>query len=50
MTDQERIANLEDVLAQFLRPVKNIPFPVVVRAMADCAVIPSTRRMRQTLR
>lgn len=40
MNDAERVAELEKVLAQFLQPVRNIPFPIVIKAMADSAVIP----------
>ncbi|WP_397581180.1 hypothetical protein, partial [Sphingorhabdus sp.] len=32
VTDKDRIENLEDVLAQFLKPIRNLPFPVVVKA------------------
>lgn len=39
MNDKDRIDNLEDVLAQFLRPIRNLPFPVVVKAMSDTSVI-----------
>ena len=40
MSDRKRIENLEDVLAQFLKPIRNLPFPVIVRALADTSVIP----------
>lgn len=39
MTDRERIAELEQVLAQFLKPVRNLPFPLVIKAMADQQVL-----------
>jgi hypothetical protein len=40
VTDKDRIENLEDVLAQFLKPIRNLPFPVVVKAMSDKSVLP----------
>ncbi len=40
MNDKDRIENLEEVLAQFLRPIKNLPFPVVVKAMSSHNVLP----------
>ena len=40
MTDKQRIEELEAILAQFLQPIRNIPFPVVVKAMAGCSIIP----------
>jgi hypothetical protein len=43
VNDAERIAELEDVLAQFLKPLKNLPFPIVIRAMANQQVIPVDR-------
>lgn len=43
MTEQERIENLEAVLAQFLRPIRNLPFPVVVKTLSDTTIIPVDR-------
>lgn len=43
MTDQDRIDQLEDVLAQFLRPIKNLPFPVVVKALSGTTIEPIDR-------
>lgn len=40
MTDTANTAEIDRVLTQFRTPVRNIPFPTVVRAMADKAVIP----------
>lgn len=39
MSKDKRIQNLEDVLAQFLQPIRNIPFNLVVRAMTGHEVI-----------
>ena len=30
MSEQQRIAELEAVLAQFLQPIRGIPFPLVI--------------------
>jgi hypothetical protein len=38
MTDVERIAQLEELLASFLRPIKGIPFPIVIKALCDRSV------------
>lgn len=40
MTEAERLDRLEDVLAQFLKPVKGIPFSVVIRSMSEKQVFP----------
>jgi hypothetical protein len=40
MNPDDRIEELEEVLARFLQPMKGIPFPVVIRALAGCAVLP----------
>ena len=40
-SDRER--HLEEVLAQFLKPIKGIPFEVVIRALCDCSVKPFDR-------
>jgi len=34
------IKQLEDVIKQMLRPLKNIPFSVVIEALSNCKVIP----------
>jgi len=39
MNDKDRIDNLEEVLAQFLRPIKNLPFHVVVKALSGSSII-----------
>lgn len=39
MTDGERIAALEGVLAQFLKPIKDLPFDLVIKAIANSKVI-----------
>ena len=38
--EKERIEALEQALAQMLKPVKNIPFSVIVKSLADCRIIP----------
>lgn len=37
--DKERMEHLENVLAQMLRPVRGVPFSVVVKSMSDHAAI-----------
>ena len=39
MNDKERIERLENVLTQFLQPVKNVPFEIVIRSMTGCRVL-----------
>ena len=39
MNEKERIERLEEVIAQFLKPVKGIPFNVVVRSLCQHQVI-----------
>ena len=39
-TNEERISELENVLEQMLKPIKNIPFRVIVKSLAGCDVIP----------
>jgi hypothetical protein len=43
MEDRETIEVLEQVLAQMLKPLKNLPFPVIVKALAEKKVIPFDR-------
>lgn len=38
MNDAERAEHLENLLATFLRPIKGIPFPVVIKAICGNAV------------
>lgn len=40
MSDQQRIVELEAVLAQFLQPIRNIPFPIIIKSMSGHEVIP----------
>lgn len=40
MNDEERIRILEETLAQVLKPVKGIPFSVVIKSLAEHQVIP----------
>jgi hypothetical protein len=39
-TDDEYTKSLESVLAQVLKPLKGIPFPVVMKSLAQKAVLP----------
>jgi hypothetical protein len=39
-TDDEYVESLESVLAQFLKPLKGIPFSVVMKSLAQKAVLP----------
>lgn len=38
MNDAERVEHLENLLATFLKPIKGIPFPVVIKAICGNAV------------
>jgi len=38
MNDAERAEHLENLLATFLKPIKGIPFPVVIKALCGNAV------------
>lgn len=39
--EQEKyIKELEEAISQFLKPLKNIPFKIAIKAMSDCKVIP----------
>lgn len=40
MDDKERIDLLESALSQLLKPLKNIPFSVVVKSLSSHAIIP----------
>jgi hypothetical protein len=39
-TAEDRLAELEAVLEQMLKPVKGIPFRIIVKSIAGCEVIP----------
>lgn len=39
MDDKERLEVLEQALAQMLKPVKGIPFSVIVKSLAERQVI-----------
>lgn len=43
MDDKSRLALLENALAQALRPIKGVPFNVVIKALAGREVIPIDR-------
>ena len=51
MNDKKKIADLEAVLAQFLTPVKNIPFSLIIKSMSGHEVLPieQTNLLNQTL-
>lgn len=38
MNDAERITYLENLLATFLKPIKGIPFPIVIKAICEQSV------------
>lgn len=40
MDERERLKAVEQILAQMLQPVKDLPFPVIVKALAERNVIP----------
>ena len=40
MDDKDRLAALEAVLAQMLKPVRNVPFSVIIRSLSEQRVIP----------
>ena len=40
MDDKDRLTALEAVLAQMLRPVRNVPFSVIIRSLSEQRVIP----------
>jgi hypothetical protein len=42
--DKQRLEVLEQALAQMLKPVKGIPFSVIVKSLAQCEVIQIDRR------
>ncbi|MBU4331642.1 hypothetical protein KKD19_01305 [Patescibacteria group bacterium] len=37
---KEYIEGLEDTISQFLKPLKNIPFKIAIKAISGCKVIP----------
>jgi len=49
-TKEERLTEVEAVLEQMLRPVKNIPFRIIVKSIAGCEVIPVNRHEPQDQR
>ncbi|MCU4159633.1 hypothetical protein AiwAL_05885 [Acidiphilium sp. AL] len=56
MNDKERLEVLERALAQMLKPIRNIPFSVIVKSLAECAVVkfdlaqPADKRLLKTLK
>lgn len=42
---EDRLAELENVLEQMLKPIKGIPFRVIVKSIAGCEVIPIDRQI-----
>lgn len=49
MNDAERAEHLENLLASFLKPIRGIPFPVVIKAICGTAVTPIKRTDAQDL-
>jgi hypothetical protein len=49
MTNETRITELEDVLAQFLKPIRNLPFPVVIKALSGAVVIPVDQKKAEDI-
>lgn len=49
MKAEERIEELEAVLARFLQPMRGIPFPVVIKALAECSVLAVDRNDRDDI-
>lgn len=47
MDEKERLALLENALAQALRPIKGVPFNVVIRALSGREVVPIDRDLPQ---
>jgi hypothetical protein len=45
MNDKQKIAELEAVLAQFLNPIKNIPFPLIMKSISGIGIIPIERNV-----
>ena len=43
MNDKQRIVELEAVLDQFLQPIRNIPFSLIVKSMSGHVLIPMER-------
>ena len=39
MDNEQRVQVLEQVLAQMLKPVRDVPFSVIVKSLAECKVI-----------
>ena len=53
MTEQEYIRQLEQVIARFLQPLRDIPFPIVIRALYGFEVLSfdqNERRNRELLK
>ena len=40
MTDKQRIADLEAVIEQFLKPIKDVPFSIIIKSIAGHAILP----------
>lgn len=43
MNEQQQIAELEAVLEQFLKPIKNIPFGLIMKSMSGHPILPMER-------
>ena len=49
MSDKEEDKALEQALAQMLRPVKGIPFPVIIKSLSGQEVIPMNKESASDL-
>jgi hypothetical protein len=47
LDDKQRLEFLEDALAQILKPLKGVPFSVVIKSLAGFAVVPIDRKSEQ---
>lgn len=47
MNDKERLAVLEEALAQVIKPLKGLPFNVIIRALAGHQVIPMDKGSKE---
>ncbi|MBI5228684.1 hypothetical protein HY991_01130 [Candidatus Micrarchaeota archaeon] len=40
MVDEKYVKELEETISRFMAPLKNIPFPIVIKAISGFSVIP----------
>ncbi len=43
MLESDYVSDLENTVRAFLKPLKNLPFPVVIKALTGCQVLPFTK-------